>query len=123
MVDMNLSDDTKTNGFEGELYAETDEITRAELDGHGGCIINEMNERLEEIMDRAPSDSSAELHVRKSESGYKGTLKVNSQQRRFVGGGSGPDIMDVFEKVVDEVQDQISEWSKGRNVTADDITY
>ncbi len=80
--------------------------------------IREINDRLKEMMEEAPSDASAELIVRRVGHGFKGFLKVCSSQRKFIGGSAGPKLFEVVNSIFDEVRSQIRTWKRTRFVGA-----
>jgi hypothetical protein len=74
----------------------------------------ELNERIRGVLEEAPSDSTAELHIQKAHGGYRGFLKVYSRQRKFIGGAENKKFADVVEAVFHEVRQQIKEWKRER---------
>ncbi len=80
----------------------------------GAFAMRRINERIRHLLDIAPSDASAELIIRKSRAGYKGLLKIYSQQRRFTGGNTGRILSEVFDRIFDEVRGQIDDWKGQR---------
>lgn len=91
-----------------------DGLTRAELQKLGQDAMREINDRIQAVLDRAPSDASAFLLIRLGHRGYKGVLKVASRQRKFIGGGAAADFGDVVDRVFSEVNEQIEQWKKQR---------
>ena len=83
-----------------------------ELDG-----MIEINARLERMLDKAPSDSTANLLVRKTANGYKAFLRVRSSNRGFKSFITGQRLRDVVERVVLEVRSQIDGWKESRQLT------
>ncbi|MES2857207.1 MAG: hypothetical protein V4692_15165 [Bdellovibrionota bacterium] len=95
------------------------ELTDCPLDSDEGEMA-EINQRLQSILDRAPSDASAELSIQKSEDGYHGLLNVYSIHRHFSGGYDGSRLRDVIDRVVSEVYEQINDWKRSRVIEAGD---
>jgi hypothetical protein len=100
---------------------ETDKIiidptTQAEIDKRGSETMGDIDEAIRLVLEEAPSDSGAELVVRRTRGGYKGLLTVYSRQGKFIGGSVGEKLTDVVKKIFAEVHDQIGEWKKHRLV-------
>jgi hypothetical protein len=105
------------------------ELTRfpfgeAELDGEiderNG--ISEINYRLERCLDKAPSDSSANLLVKKTGTGYRAFLRIRSQNNRcFKSFIQGSRLMEVVERVIGDVRGQIDEWKQTRRLADDSM--
>lgn len=79
-----------------------------------GRTRTKIDERLRGTLERAPSDASASLQVRQVPDGYKGVLKIHSQQRSFIGGCVDSRFDVVIERVFEEVERQINDWKKQR---------
>jgi len=90
-----------------------DERTRLALEG-GEETMREINARIRQLLEFAPSDSTAELEIRKDQHGFQGLLRVFSQQRRFVGGCRHKVFSEMIERVFEEVWTQIEQWKKER---------
>jgi len=86
-----------------QMMMAVDEQTRIKID-----------ERLRGTLEHAPSDASASLQVRQVLNGYKGVLKIHSQQRNFIGGCVDSRLDVVIECVFEEVERQIDDWRKRR---------
>jgi len=93
-----------------------DSNSQAEIDKRGAEAKNNIDEAIRHVLEEAPSDSGAELVVRKSRGGYKGLLTVYSRQGKFIGGYAGEQLMDVVKKIFSEVHEQIVDWKKNRSV-------
>lgn len=74
----------------------------------------ELNERIRGILDEAPSDASAEFEVRKSRGGYRGLLKINSLQGKFIGGGQAKSFSEVVDTIFAQVRAQLRDWRRRR---------
>ena len=85
----------------------------------GVAAMSEINSRLERILDKAPSDSSANLLLRKTKDGYKAFFRVRSAQQRFAGFISGRRLIDVVERVMKDVRGQIDDWKETRRLADD----
>lgn len=75
-----------------------------------------INSRLELMLDKAPSDSSANLLVRKTKDGYKAFLRIRSVNSRFASFIFGAGLIDVVEKVILDVRSQIERWKQTRTL-------
>lgn len=82
-----------------------------ELDG-----MSEINTRLERMLDKAPSDSTVNLLVRKTKDGYKAFLRIRSANRRFAGFIRGRGLIDTVERVIKDVRTQIDDWKSNRQL-------
>ncbi len=82
--------------------------------------MSEINSRLVRLLDKAPSDSSANLLLRKTKDGYKAFFRIRSSaafgEKRFAGFISGRRLIDVVEKVMTDVRSQIDEWKLTRRL-------
>ena len=79
--------------------------------------MTDINSRLEHMLDKAPSDSSANLLVKKTRDGsYKAFLRIRSANRRFAGFIRGSKAIDVVERVIKDVRGQIDEWKSNRDL-------
>lgn len=94
--------------------AEIDEETRKELSDAGHETVREINNRIQGVLDSAPSDASVSLTIRQSKDGYKGVLKILSKQRKFIGGGADKRFSVVLDRIFEEVRQQIDDWKKRR---------
>lgn len=97
-----------------------DDLTQAEIEQEGTYTLQEVNERIRELLDLAPSDSSAEILMRKVSDGYKGYVKITSQTRKFVGGSTRDSVTDFLDKAFSDIERQIADWKRHRNVRNDD---
>jgi hypothetical protein len=79
--------------------------------------MSEINSRLERMLDKAPSDSTANLLVRKTNDGYKAFLRIRSANSRFTGFIRGAHLIDVVERVIKDVRGQIDNWKISRQLT------
>jgi predicted ATP-grasp superfamily ATP-dependent carboligase len=109
-----------------EAPAEMDEMTRTFIDqvvqDKGAHVLSEINSRIRSMLDRAPSDASVQLQMRKERDGYMGLLKVQSQQRKFVGAKVDQRFSKVIDDIFSQVRSQIEEWRSGRDVFSPDPT-
>ncbi|HVK62740.1 MAG TPA: hypothetical protein VM432_14375 [Bdellovibrionales bacterium] len=96
-----------------------EEITDCPLAPEEGEML-EINQRLQTILDRAPSDASAELSIRRTDDGYRGLLNVYSLHRHFSGGFKGARLREVIDRVVADVFEQINDWKRSRVIEAGD---
>lgn len=91
-----------------------DERARVTLSDGGEEAMREVNSRIRELLEFAPSDATAELEIQRDRNGFQGLLRVFSQQRRFVGGSRDKDFSELIDRIFEEVWNQISEWKKER---------
>ena len=78
--------------------------------------MSEINNRIEHVLDRAPSDSSANLLLRKSGDGYRAFFKVRSAQGKFAGFIRGKNLIETVDKVLSKVRTQIDDWKETRRL-------
>lgn len=97
-----------------KAVASMDDHTHEAVSAYGDETMRTINERIRDLLDEAPSDASAELLVRKGTGGYKGMLKIYSQQRKFVGGAQSERFLDVVDEIFREVREQIDDWKRDR---------
>jgi hypothetical protein len=69
---------------------------------------------LRELMDIAPSDSSAVFFVSQTGHGYKGILKIRSLTGRFVAGAIAPELDALIEAIRQQIHVQLLEWRRNR---------
>jgi len=96
-----------------------DEQTRDALSHGGEEAMREINARIRELLEFAPSDATAELEIRRDRHGFQGLLRIFSQQRRFVGGCRHKVFSEMIDHIFEEVWNQISEWKKEREASLD----
>lgn len=94
--------------------------TCAISEGDGVKEMAEINARFERVLDNAPSDSTANLLLRRTKDGYKAFFRIRSTQSRFTGFISGRRLGDVVERVMNDVRLQIDAWRATRRL-ADEI--
>jgi hypothetical protein len=90
------------------------------VSGANQTAMREIDDRIRDMIEGAPSDASVELLVHKTPTGFKGLLKVNSTQRRFVGGFQAPSFNEVVDRIFQEVQEQIEAWKLSRPIAIQD---
>ncbi len=96
------------------------EITECPFSAEDGVTeMSEINARLERVLDKAPSDSTANLLLKKTSDGYKAFFKLRSTQSQFSGFIKGACLVDVVERVFREVRLQIDDWKETRHVAED----
>ena len=78
--------------------------------------INEIKERLETIMDSAPSDAVARIVVKKIRGGFHAFLRIYSKQTKFLVGASSAQLGDAMNQLFDDVNRQIRSWRDARIV-------
>lgn len=83
--------------------------------------MSEINARLERLLEKAPSDSSANLLLRKTKTGYKALLRVRSAHQKFNGFISGRRLIDVVERVLRDVKTQIDDWKDKRHLVDESV--
>ena len=96
------------------------EITECPFTAEDGVTeMSDINVRLERVLDKAPSDSTANLLLKKTSDGYKAFFKLRSTQNQFSGFIKGKSLVDVVERVFHEVRQQIDDWKETRHVAED----
>ena len=83
--------------------------------------MSEINSRIERMLDKAPSDSTANLLVRKTKDGYKAFLRIRSANSRFTGFIRGRKLIDVVERVIKDVRGQIDDWKSNRQLSDEPV--
>lgn len=83
--------------------------------------IHEINAKLERVLDKAPSDSTANLLVRKTKDGYKAFLRIRSTNQRFKSFMSGRRLRDVVERAIKDVRHQIDDWKNTRHLADEGV--
>ena len=87
-----------------------------------GCDLNEnsavtaINSHLEGVLEKAPSDSIANLLVRKTASGFKAFLHIRSSKQKFKSFTRGRRLSDVVELAIRDVRAQIDKWKETRQL-------
>lgn len=84
------------------------------LDNEDQHEIAEMKSQLEGLMERAPSDASATLIIRKEGSGYQGLLKIRSLRNKFVSACRAPNFKQLVDTIMRDTKRQIDDWKKER---------
>lgn len=79
--------------------------------------VEEINSRIRRLLEHAPSDSSAEIEMRKGAEGFQGLLRVSSCQGKFIGGARGRKFAEVIEEIFRQVEAQIDLWRGRREPT------
>ncbi|MCM2280960.1 MAG: hypothetical protein NDI61_03840 [Bdellovibrionaceae bacterium] len=77
-------------------------------------LSHEDRSRIRWLMEAAPSDASAEFFVKKSETGFKAILKIQSRELRIVAGGTAPTLEQVIDQIDHDTTQQLSQWRKSR---------
>jgi hypothetical protein len=84
--------------------------------------IREINNRLREVVEKAPSDASVQFILRRvsvgAKMGFKGLLRIRSSHNRFVSGASGEKLFEVVNTILNEVSGQIRGWKRTRELQA-----
>ncbi len=78
--------------------------------------MTDINSRIEHVLDKAPSDSTANLLLRKTKDGYRAFLKVRSAQGKFAGFIRGRNLIETVDRVVSQVRKQIDDWKEQRQL-------
>jgi hypothetical protein len=76
--------------------------------------IADMKARLSGLMEKAPSDASATLLIRKDGNNYSGLLKIRSLHNKFVSACRAPDLTKMIDSIIRDTKRQIDEWKKER---------
>ena len=74
----------------------------------------EIRQRLQEIIDEAPSDANIKVFLRRIKDGYRGFLRVASSQGEFESQITATKVTLVFEQLCNSVEKQILSWRADR---------
>ena len=74
----------------------------------------QMRQRLQEIIDEAPSDANIKVFLRKMKDGYRGLLRVASSQGEFESRITAKKVTSVLEQLCNSVEKQIFSWRSKR---------
>lgn len=83
-------------------------------------VLQEINARLTEVVEKAPSDANVQFILRRVGQGFKGLLRIRSSRGRFVSGATGEKVVDVVNNMCREVNSQIRRWKGIRELKAAD---
>ena len=83
--------------------------------------MSDINHRIEHVLDRAPSDASANLLLRKSKDGYRAFFKIRSAQGKFSGFIRGKNLIETVDKVLSRVRGQIEDWKETRRLADEPV--
>lgn len=84
--------------------------------------MTEINYKIEHVLDKAPSDATANLILKKTrDGGYRAFFKVRSAQAKFAGFIRGNSLIDVVDKVVKQVRTQIDDWKQSRQLADETV--
>lgn len=81
--------------------------------------IQQINTRVQKMIDEAPSDASVQFVLKKADRGFKGFLRVHSRQTRFARVARGEVLLEVIDRVFRDVSGQIRDWKRTRFAGAD----
>jgi hypothetical protein len=70
--------------------------------------------KLMDLLEVAPSDSSATSCIRKLKKGYEGFIKITSSQGKFVAKAVAKDPADTVIAMLKQIDDQIKQWRSAR---------
>lgn len=76
--------------------------------------IAEMKARLASLMDKAPSDATATLLIRREGNSYKGLLKIKSLRNKFVSACRAPNFKQLLDSMIRDTKQQIDDWKRER---------
>lgn len=79
--------------------------------------VADMKARLSGLLDKAPSDSTATLLIRKDRQGYQGLLKIRSLRSKFVSACRSPNFKQMVDTIMRDTKRQIDDWKKQRLVS------
>lgn len=99
------------------VFSTADEDGTEQLDGK--AAMEEINSRLERVLDKAPSDASADLVLRKTRDGYRAFFKIRSAHKKFGGMIRGRRLLDVVDRVFNQVRGQIDTWKEKRELATE----
>lgn len=85
----------------------------------GVTAVQELDRRMKALMEKAPSDATSQLVIRKSKEGYKGLLKITSLQGKFVAGQVHRCFTQMMNELFAEARAQIDQWKRHRFIDSD----
>ena len=71
-------------------------------------------ERLDYLLEKAPSDASLFSKILKIKKGYEGAIEIISSQRKFIATAIRMDPNDLAFELVDQIYRQILKWRNER---------
>ena len=74
----------------------------------------EMTARLTGLLEKAPSDSSATLLIRKDGNDYQGLLKIRSVHNKFVSACRSSNFKQLVESIIRDTRLQLDQWKRER---------
>ncbi len=74
----------------------------------------EMTARLTGLLEKAPSDSSATLLIRKDGNDYQGLLKIRSVHNKFVSACRSSNFKQLVESIIRDTRLQLEQWKRER---------
>lgn len=81
--------------------------------------MREVNELLEDVLEKAPSDAAAEILVDRRSGGFDVQLNIHSSQGVFGRGQGGSTFRKVVEDLLTEMRSEIEEWKRHRRLNTD----
>jgi hypothetical protein len=84
------------------------------LDNENQHEVAEMKARLSGLLEKAPSDASATLLIRKDGNDYQALLKIRSLHNKFVSACRSSDFKQMVDTIIRDTKRQIDEWKKER---------
>jgi hypothetical protein len=94
----------------------TQELIKDAVGDRAEQVFRELGERMDRLMDVAPSDASVSFILRREPGGYFGVLKIYSASRQFLGKQVYPGLERVIGSVFDDVHKQIKGWKRARDL-------
>jgi len=71
---------------------------------------------LDAILGSAPSDSEPRACLQRTKEGFKGFLRLNSQQGTFSVEATGRDAIEMMARLKDRMSEQLGSWRGGRRI-------
>ena len=71
-------------------------------------------DKLNDLLDVSPSDSSASSSITKTVSGYFGKLQIVSSQGKFIVSTAGHDLDDLVKNLFSQIHRQVTQWRNKR---------
>ena len=69
-----------------------------------------LRERIQTLLESAPSDASASAKMSKVKRGYEGIIEIFSSQGKFVAGAVGENMNDVLLAMTKQIHKQFKDW-------------
>ncbi len=79
-----------------------------------GALEIQQREKLNYLLDRAPSDSSLDFSFQKAKETYEGFIQITSSQRKFLAKAAQSDPAALLADLFEQIKGQIAVWNAQR---------